>query len=240
MRRIAFAALLLSVMTVGHSQENISKANGAVRVTAAKPVGNVAGMNGSVTLENGAQAKNIQTVNGAIRIGRDSSVGEVNSVNGKIDVDENTRVESVQTVNGGVSLAEGVQVEGSVKAVNGRLQVARNATVGGSVETTNGSIELEHANVGGDLRTKNGSIDVGAQSIVKGGIVVEKSDSASGESKRVPRVVIGPGAVVSGALKFEREVELYVSDTAKIGPITGAKAIKFSGDEPSSNMKAER
>jgi DUF4097 and DUF4098 domain-containing protein YvlB len=239
MRTIAFAALLLSVLTVSHAQENISKPNGAVRVTADRPVGNVAGTNGSVSLEDGAHAKNVQTVNGAITIGRSATVGSVNSVNGKIRVSDDTRADAIETVNGGVSLGEGVQVENGVKAVNGRIQLARNASVGSSVETTNGSIQLDHANVGGDLRTKNGNIDVGAQSIVKGGIIVEKSKSDWGDSKRTPRIVIGPGAVVSGALKFEREVELYVSDTAKVGPISGATAIKFTGDKPSS-MQAER
>jgi hypothetical protein len=240
MRRIAIAALLVSVLSIGYAQENISKPNGAVRVTAEKPVGNVAGTNGSVSLEDGAQAKNVQTVNGAITIGRSATVGSVKSVNGKVEVSEDTRAQAIETVNGGISLEQGVQVETSVKAVNGRIQLARSVGVGGSVETTNGSIQLDHANVGGDLRTKNGNIEVGAQSIVKGGIVVERSDSVWGESKRVPRVVIGPGAVVSGALTFEREVELYVSESAKVGAIKGAKPIKFSGDKPSLTMSAER
>jgi DUF4097 and DUF4098 domain-containing protein YvlB len=240
MRRIVVAALLMSVLSVSQAQENISKPNGAVRVTADKPVGNVAGTNGSVSLEDGAQAKNVQTVNGAITIGRSATVGSVKSVNGKVDVSEDTRAEAIETVNGGVSLAERVQVERGVKAVNGRIQLARSAAVGGSVETTNGSIQLDHANVGGDVRTKNGNVDVGPQSIVKGGILVEKSDSDWGESKRLPRIVIGPGAVVSGPLTFEREVELYVSESAKVGPITGAKAIKFSGDRPSATMSADR
>ena len=45
-------------------------------------------------------------------------------------------------------------------------------------------------------------------------------------------VVIGPGAVVQGTLKFEREVKLLVSDRAKIGVVEGATAIKFSGEHP--------
>jgi hypothetical protein len=44
--------------------------------------------------------------------------------------------------------------------------------------------------------------------------------------------VIGPGAVVEGDLRFERDVRLYVSDQATVGPISGATAIRFSGDRP--------
>lgn len=51
-------------------------------------------------------------------------------------------------------------------------------------------------------------------------------------ARREPRIVIGPGAVVQGKLKFEHEVELLVSDRAKIGPVEGAKAVMFSGNEP--------
>jgi len=38
--------------------------------------------------------------------------------------------------------------------------------------------------------------------------------------------------VIAGPLKFEREVELYVSTRAQIGPVTGAKPIPFSGNDP--------
>jgi hypothetical protein len=38
--------------------------------------------------------------------------------------------------------------------------------------------------------------------------------------------------VVEGKLRFEHEVELLVSDRAKIGAVEGAKAVTFSGNEP--------
>ena len=44
--------------------------------------------------------------------------------------------------------------------------------------------------------------------------------------------MIGPNAVVDGTLDFERDVDLYVSDSAKVGTIKGATANKFSGDRP--------
>jgi hypothetical protein len=38
--------------------------------------------------------------------------------------------------------------------------------------------------------------------------------------------------VVEGPLEFEREVKLYVSDTAKVGEIKGATPVRFSGEKP--------
>jgi hypothetical protein len=45
-------------------------------------------------------------------------------------------------------------------------------------------------------------------------------------------VVIGPNAVVDGPLVFERTVELHVHATARTGAITGATALRFTGDTP--------
>jgi cytoskeletal protein CcmA (bactofilin family) len=87
--------------------------------------------------------------------------------------------------------------------------------------------------VAGDIETANGNIDVGADSRVDGGIRIRKQrGSWSINNSRPPTVVIGPRSVVKGALKFERTVKLYVSNSASTGTIEGAQAIKFSGDSP--------
>jgi hypothetical protein len=65
---------------------------------------------------------------------------------------------------------------------------------------------------------------------VAGGIHVEKPGGVIQLGSNLPRIEIGPGATVQGELKFDREVRLYVSDKATIGPVTGATAIPFSGD----------
>ena len=43
-------------------------------------------------------------------------------------------------------------------------------------------------------------------------------------------MVISPGAVVAGPLRFEREVDLYVHRSARIGPVTGAEPVIFDTD----------
>ena len=106
------------------------------------------------------------------------------------------------------------------------------ADVGGKLENVNGHIVLNAAHVAGGLRTVGGDIDISGASHVEGGIHVEKSNSWFNIETRKPRIVIGPGAVVQGELRFDREVQLYVSDQATVGPISGATAVKFSGEHP--------
>ena len=77
------------------------------------------------------------------------------------------------------------------------------------------------AHVGGGIKTVNGSISIMGTSHVEGGILVEKPNGIMFNSED-PVIVIGPGAVVQGELKFERKVKLYVSDKATIGTVTGA------------------
>ena len=117
--------------------------------------------------------------------------------------------------------------------MNGRISLDKRAQVGGHLETVNGDLLLDEAKVDGQLRTVNGDITVGAASRVGGGILVEETKGWKfGTNKRVPKVVIGPSAVVDGTLRFEREVKLYVSSTATTGKVEGATPIRFDGDQP--------
>ena len=70
---------------------------------------------------------------------------------------------------------------------------------------------------------------VGAGAHVDGGILFKKPTMNWGVTSRPPPVVIGPDAVIGATLVFERTVELYVSESAKIGPMTGAAPVTFKG-----------
>jgi hypothetical protein len=50
--------------------------------------------------------------------------------------------------------------------------------------------------------------------------------------QRKLRIVIGPDAVVEGPLVFKREVTLSVHKTARIGPVTGATAVRYDAARP--------
>jgi DUF4097 and DUF4098 domain-containing protein YvlB len=211
----------------------VSKVNGSVRVEAGQTAGDVSTVNGSVTIENAAIAEDVETVNGSITVESNATVQSVESVNGGISLGSNAKANTVETVNGTLRLAEGAQVSGDVSAVNGAAQLAKGADIRGGLSNVNGKMTITAAHVGGGLKTVNGDINVGADSRIEGGILVEKpKQNWSTSNRHVPRIVIGPGAVVEGRLRFEHEVELFVSDRAKIGQVEGAKAVTYSGDQP--------
>ena len=189
-------------------------------------------VNGSIHIENGQQAGELSTDNGSIRVDSGGSAEKVSTVNGGIELGDNVAVDSVGTVNGGIELGQGARVARTIEAVNGHIQLAHGADVAGKASNVNGRIQLDAAHVGGGIETVSGDVEIGANSRVEGGLLVEKPHGFSWGKSKNPRIVIGPHAVVDGTLEFRRDVDLYVSDTAKVGTITGATASKFTGDHP--------
>ncbi len=191
-----------------------------------------AGVNGGVNVPRGATVEAATTVNGGVKVGDGAKVGEAATVNGGVRLGDNVTADSAKTVNGGIRIGSNTKVAHDAQTVNGGVQLGKNANVGGEVRTVNGDIRLDAAHVGSGITTFNGDIQVGTGSRVEGGIHVKKPELSMGLGDNIPRIVIGPGAVVEGTMKFERDVELYVSDSAKIGAVEGATAQMFSGDSP--------
>jgi DUF4097 and DUF4098 domain-containing protein YvlB len=193
------------------------------------------GVNGSVDVAAGQPATSVSRVNGSIRVAPDGAVLSANTVNGSIELGARANAGSLNTVNGHIRLGEGAKAQ-SATNVNGEFTLEKGADVAGKLAHVNGDIRLTAAHVGDGIETVNGNIEVGANSRVEGGIHIqpESGFSISFVKPKLPRVVIGPGAVVQGTMKFERPVKLYVSDTATIGAVEGATPEKFSGPQPPS------
>jgi hypothetical protein len=166
-------------------------------------------------------------VNGSIQVAAGKQVDQsVSTVNGSITIGDGAHVKDVETVNGSITLGPRAAAT-KLNTVNGRLTLDGGADVSGAIANVNGDIRVNGAHIAGGIRTINGDIDVGANSRIEGGILMEKPSFGWFSWKgKPPRVVIGPGAVVQGTLKFEREVTLYVSERATVGPIEGATAVK--------------
>ncbi len=197
------AALLPALATA--APQSIDKINGAIRTEAGVEYGDLETVNGSISVASGTRAMSVETVNGSISIGDQAQVG------------------GVETVNGGISIGKGVNVDGDVEAVNGGVSLGEQSEVAGGIETVNGDIRLTATQLEQGIETVNGDIEVLAGSVVKGGIIVRKpSGSWFKQKQRTPRVTIGANSIVVGELVFEREVELRVDPTAKIGKVTGA------------------
>jgi hypothetical protein len=214
--RVALVGLLVTLCSCGipSGGDASHKINGSVHVEAGTPPGSAETVNGSVHIDPNAAVTNAATVNGSIHVGAHATANSLKTVNGSITLDPGVRVAGiVEAVNGGLSLHEGVEVVGALKNVAGR-------------------IELNGAHVAGGITTVAGDISVLGSSRVEGGIVVQKSRTDLVRISDIPRIVIGPGASVQGDLRFERDVHLYVSDKATVGPVTGATAVSFTGDSP--------
>lgn len=214
MTRLTLLALLLATPFAIAKGPDIEKVNGSIRTEAAQQYGDLETVNGSVEVAAGVVAESVE------------------SVNGEIDIGDRASVSLVETVNGSVELGREVTVQKSVETVNGSIDSGVGTKIGGGVGTVNGAIAVEQTEIAGTVSTVNGDITIGRASKVLGGILIEKPHGWWSGKQRTPRVVIGPDAVVEGELRFEREVELFVHDSAKIGSIVGATAVKFSSERP--------
>jgi DUF4097 and DUF4098 domain-containing protein YvlB len=190
-------------------------------------------VNGSVHVSAGKPSGSAETVNGSIHVDDNATVTSANTVNGDVDIGAHATAASVNTVNGSIALGPGTHVSGSAASVNGSLTLRDGADVAGALSNVNGKIELTAAHVAGGIKTVSGNISITGNSRVEGGILVGKTSIGFFHlTNDVPRIVIGPGASVQGDLRFERKVQLYVSDRATIGLVSGATPIQFSGENP--------
>jgi hypothetical protein len=213
-----------------------------------------ANMNRSITIGDGMQTDGRSTVNGSISVGSDSTIdGSLDTVNGTIRVDENTSVKDVETVNGSIRLASGVStrdigsvngsirlgervtVAGEISVVNGKISLGKGSKVAHEISNVNGEIKLDGADVAHDVSTVNGDVTLSDGAIVRGDIIVEKP-GGSNNKNREPIIIIGPGSSVLGEIVLKRKVELFISDSAEVGGVSGVMsmddAVRFSGDRP--------
>jgi DUF4097 and DUF4098 domain-containing protein YvlB len=189
-------------------------------------------INGSIHVLAGQQPGAVATVNGSIEVDANAAITSAKTVNGGVHLGDHANGTSLASVNGDISLGAGALASGSVSSVNGELSLGEGAEVAGALSNVNGKITLTGAHVGGGIRTINGSMSITGASHVEGGILVKQPSGLVETSRDIPRIVIGPGATVQGELRFERAVQLYVSDKATIGTVTGATPIAFTGDSP--------
>lgn len=211
---LALTLAIASPLVLAADGQDIEKVNGAVTAEAGRTYGDVTTVNGSVTLEDGARVEDAETVNGSVRAG------------------DNIEARSLATVNGRVAVGTQARIDGGIETVNGSVFVDRGGRLGKGVATVNGSIGLVATELGGGIETVGGDITVGIDSHVHGGIHVEKPNASwmpihFGNRQRPPRIIIGPNATVDGDLVFERDVQLYVHKTARIGTVTGATPVTY-------------
>jgi hypothetical protein len=194
--------------------------------------GDISRVNGGITAEAGQHYRDLETVNGGISVRSKAVVEDIETVNGGIDIEDDVQLRSASTVNGGIDAGQRVRVEDGLETVNGGVHLNFNSRVGKDNETVNGGITDKHTEIGAQIHTMNGDITIGAKSVVHGGVWIEKPKGLHFGKQKIPRVVIGPDAQVQGTLRFDREVELFVHPTARIGTVVGAKAQTWTDKLP--------
>ena len=230
---IGLLALLMSLPALGAS------INKSIKIAAGEEAGGATSVNGSISVGDDATVTgNMKTVNGSIRVDSGASIEDASTVNGGLRLADGVKADSLSTVNGSINIGENGVIAGEVSAVNGRIAVGGGTRIDDDVGNVNGQIGLSGAEVGGDLSTVNGDIELSDSAVVKGDLVVEKPNNWSwGKQKsRKPRIVIGPGSRVEGTIRLEREVDLFISESAEVGGVSGEMtlddAVRFSGKRP--------
>lgn len=228
--------LLIMLMAVPVYGASVNK---SIKISAGSESDGATTVNGSISVGDGAVVTgDLQTVNGKIRVGDDASIEEAATVNGSLSISDGVKAEELTTVNGSVSVGENATVDGEIEAVNGSITVEKNSKVADNVANVNGSIDLQGSEVGGNVSTVSGDIELQDAAVVMGNLIVEKPSSwgFGNKNSRNPKIIIGPGSEVRGTINLEREVDLYISETAQVGAVEGvmsmSDAVRFSGERP--------
>ena len=227
---IGLLVLLMAVPAFGAS------VNKSVAIGAGEESGGATSVNGSISVgSNAVVTGGLRTVNGSIRVDDGADIENAKTVNGRLRMGDGVHADNLTTVNGAVTIGEQAAIAGDISAVNGSITVEREATVAGEVGNVNGRITLTGTEIGGDVKTVTGDVRID-ESVLKSNLVIDKPSFWKKASSRKPRIVIGPGSRVEGAIIVEYEVELFISDTAEVGDVTGVMtlddAVRFSGDSP--------
>ncbi len=229
---LALAALLFALPAA-------ASVNKSIRIEAGTTADGASSVNGSVTVGSGAIVTgDVSTVNGTVRIEDNAQVEDAETVNGGLRVGSNVKARSLETVNGGIRVGDNSTIDGGIEAVNGKIEVGQGTRVDRGVQNVNGAIELAGAEIGGNLETVNGDVELSDGAIVRGNLIIEKPNNWgwNRNKNRKPRVIIGPGSMVEGTIRLEREVELYISESATVGGVSGEMsmddAVRFSGNRP--------
>ena len=237
LRKIAsFSAALVALLFIapvhGYSL------NKSVKISAGSETGGQSSVNGSITVGEGAVMDgSLETVNGSIRVGEYVTLEDAETVNGTIRIASGSSAEDVSSVNGSVRLGGNVTIDGGIEVVNGLISLASGTKVADDVSNVNGEISLSGAEVGGDLSTVNGDVSLMDGSTLRGDLIIEKPGGWNWKNKsHMPKIIVGPGSQVIGDIVLEREVELFISQSAEVGGVRGemgrGDAVRFSGSRP--------
>lgn len=235
--KMTLSAIVMCLALV--SGANALTINKSITIGAGEVTDGQSTINGSISVGDGAKIDgSLDTVNGSIRVGNEVSASDIETVNGSIKAGTKLNARNVETVNGAIHLGAGSNIDGDVETVNGLIQLAKGTTVARAVSTVNGALEFDGSRVSGDVSTVNGGVTLENGAVIEGSLTVKKPGGLFNKNRdrKKPKIVIGPGSKVVGGIILEREVELFISDKAEVGGVSGEMsledAVRFSGKQP--------
>ena len=239
LRNQSIAALTVGIIAVALAAPACAgNPNKSVTIGDNTETGGESTVNGSISVGSGSTINGgLSTVNGSIRVDEDTRMRDVETVNGSIRIGSGSSADDIGSVNGKIHLGDNVTVEGEIDIVNGEINLGQGTTVARNLSNVNGKITLNGAEVGGDVSTVSGDVWLNDSSTVQGDLVVEKPGGWGwNRDRRKPKIVIGPGSRVVGNIELKREVELFISESADVGGVTGEMSLsdaeRFSGRRP--------
>ncbi|NOX67933.1 MAG: polymer-forming cytoskeletal protein [Gammaproteobacteria bacterium] len=227
---------LLALLLIAPAQAfNVNK---SISIAAGRTTEGHSTVNGSISVGSDVVVNgSLQTVNGTIRISDNVTLQDAGTVNGAVRIGIGVRADEITSVNGAIRIGEGAVISDEVSVVNGKIEIASGSTVAGDVSNVNGEITIEGTEIGGDLTTVTGDVLLTDNSLLRGSLIIEKPGGWRwGRKDRKPRIVIGPGSQVVGMIRADQEIELFISDSAEVGGVSGEasldQAVRFSGERP--------
>jgi DUF4097 and DUF4098 domain-containing protein YvlB len=230
----------------------IDTGSGDVIVETGAVTRNIDTGSGSVELSPGASSGRIDTGSGSVRMGADAQARVIDTGSGSIRLASGARTEAIDTGSGSIRGADRVLIDGDIDTGSGAVELGSGSTVRGNIDTGSGSVELTGVIVEGkidtgsgditlidcqlrdDLVSTRGEVKLEGSTHVGGDLIIRKSKCWGfcwGENEPT-RVVVGAGASVAGEIRSERETELWVHQSARIGKVSGAEVKRFSGERP--------
>ena len=230
-----FTAAISAISLLFVATSACASVNKSVRIDDGEQSSGASSVNGKITVGDSAVVTgSLTTVNGGIRIGSYSQVEDASTVNGSLKLGAQVTGRDMTSVNGSISMKAGAKIDGEVSVVNGGISVDEGSSVSGEISNVNGDIEITGSDVGGDITTVTGDVML-ENATLKADLVI-KEPKGNYSMKRKPRIVIGPGSSVAGEIRIEHDVDLYISDTADVGSVSGVMsmddAVRFSGSRP--------
>jgi len=230
-----FAAGLMALLLIAPAHG--FSLNKSIKIADGNETGGQSSVNGSITVGEGAVIDgSLETVNGSIRVDENVSLEDAETVNGTIRIGSGSSTEDVSSVNGSIRIGENVTVDGEIEVVNGKISLDNGTRVDKDVSNVNGEISLSGTEIGGNLSTVNGDVTLSDGSILRGSLTVEKPGGWGWKNNRLPIITIGQNSKVLGDIILEREVELFISNSAEVGGVSGEMsmddAVRFSGNSP--------